>query len=331
MISLRQIRSFVAVYEEGSFTAAAMRERATQSGMSHHVGQLEGELGTALFERSGRAVTPTRAGEIYYDECIAVLQRLEAARQRVVDQRLNGAIRIGLMPSFTRALLPPVLDKFLAAAPAAQISITEAYSGVLTEMVQRGELDFAGVPAFAGATGIVHRPLLRDRETLVRARRRGRKTLTKTRTKALTPARLSELGPLKVVLPGPQNTRRGNIETYFATNGVAVAQRLELDAMMGTLQFVAASDWVAILPFVMMAADLDDDRFEIGPLEDPPFHADFVLIEAARTVMSPTAALFAQLLREEAANTQSVFGKRMGLIAPQSPARHGARVPKSRG
>lgn len=327
MISLRQIRSFVAVYEEGSFTAAAMRERATQSGMSHHVGQLEGELGTALFARGGRTVTPTRAGELYYDECIAVLQRLEAARQRVVDQRLNGVIRIGLMPSFTRALLPPVLDKFLAAAPAAQISITEAYSGVLTEMVQRGDLDFAGVPAFAGATGIVHRPLLRDRETLVRARRRGRKVLTK----ALTSARLSELGPLKVVLPGPQNTRRGNIETYFATNGVAVAQRLELDAMMGTLQFVAASDWVAILPFVMMAADLDDGRFEIGPLEDPPFHADFVLIEPARTVMSPTAALFAQLLREEAANTQAVFRKRMGLTPPRPPARRGARAARSRG
>ncbi len=177
MISLRQLRSFVAVYEEGSFTAAAEREGATQSGMSHHVGQLEDELGTMLFERSGRAVTPTRAGELYYEECIAVLQRLEAARQRVADQRFTGAIRIGLMPTFTRALLPPVLEKFLAAAPAAQISVIEAYSGVLTEMVRRGELDFAAVPAFAGTDGIVHRPLVRDRETLVRARRRGGKSL----------------------------------------------------------------------------------------------------------------------------------------------------------
>jgi LysR family nitrogen assimilation transcriptional regulator len=323
MISLRQLRSFVAVYEEGSFTEAALREGATQSGMSHHVGQLEGELGTLLFERSGRAVTPTRAGELYYDECIAILQRLEAARQRVSDQRLDGVIRVGLMPTFTRALLPPVLEKFLVAAPAAQISVVEAYSGVLTQMVYRGELDFAAVPAFAGAAGIVHRPLLRDCETLVRARRPGRK--------AVASARLSELGPLKVVVPGLQNTRRGNIETYFASNGVAVAQRLELDAMMGTLQFVAASDWVAILPFLMMASDLDDDRFEIIPLEDPPFHADFVLIEPARTVMSPTAALFAQLLREEAANTQAVFTTRMGQSPPQSVARRGTRTTKSRG
>jgi hypothetical protein len=81
----------------------------------------------------------------------------------------------------------------------------------------------------------------------------------------------------------------------------------------------------------MMAADLDDGRFEIGPLEDPPFHADFVLIEPARTVMSPTAALFAQLLREEAANTRAVFRRRMGLTPSRSPERRGARAAKSRG
>ena len=48
MPTLRQIRSFVAVCEEASFTAAAARERATQSGISQHIKKLEAELGTAL-------------------------------------------------------------------------------------------------------------------------------------------------------------------------------------------------------------------------------------------------------------------------------------------
>ena len=110
-----------------------------------------------------------------------------------------------------------------------------------------------------------------------------------------------------VVLPAGQNTRRGNIETYFSTNGVRVAERLELDAMMGTLQFVAASDWVAILPFVMMVADLDDGRFEIRPLDDPPFYSEFVLIEPSRKVMSPAAALFAKILKEQTERARSAF------------------------
>lgn len=315
MISLRQLRSFVAVYEAGSFTAAAAREGATQSGMSQHIKQLETELGAALLERQGREVAPTVAGTLYYRECLEVLKRLDAARHGVAGNSVRGAIRIGLMPTFTRSLLAPALDKFLAAAPGAEISVIELYSGVLTEMTQKGELDFAVVPAFEGATGVSQRLLVRDREMLVRARGRHRGHLK--------PVRLSELGPLKVVLPGRQNTRRRTIETYFSTNGVDVAQRLDLDAMMGTLQFVAAGDWVAVLPFVMMLADLDEGHFEIRPLDAPPFYSEFVLIEPSRKVMSPAAALFAGLLKAEAAQAQQVFRKRIAGSAAGSHRKGG--------
>ncbi|MDH8008446.1 LysR substrate-binding domain-containing protein, partial [Klebsiella pneumoniae] len=77
-------------------------------------------------------------------------------------------------------------------APGSEISVTEAYSGVLTDMILKGELDFAIVPAFEGVTGISHRLLARDREMLVSAKR------TKSNLK---PVRLSDLDPLKVVLP----------------------------------------------------------------------------------------------------------------------------------
>ena len=298
MASIRQIKSFVAVYEEGSFTAAAEREGATQSGISQHVKQLENELGVELVTRSGRDIAPTRAGKLYYAQGAEILKRLELARQSVDPSRIGGAIRVGLMPTFTRSILPPVLEKFLDVAKGADISIIEAYSGVLTDMTLKGELDFAVVPAFEGCAGISHRLVARDREVLVRARRDGKRN-------DLKPVRLSDCDPLKIVLPAGQNTRRRNIETYLKTNGVRVAQRLELDAMMGTLQFVAASEWVAILPFVMMVADLDDGRFEIRPLDEPPFYSEFVLIEPLRKMMSPTAALFAEILKEQTERARS--------------------------
>jgi DNA-binding transcriptional LysR family regulator len=304
MTSLRQIRSFVAVYEEGSFTAAAEREGATQSGISQHVKQLEAELGVALFERQGREVAPTLVGKKYYAECVDVLKKLDAARQSVAVNRIGGAIRVGLMPTFTRSILTPALETFLGSAPGSEISVIEAYSGVLTDMILKGELDFAVVPAFEGAVGISHRLIARDREVLVRARRDD--------AGGFAPVKLATLGPLKVVLPGMQNTRRRSIETYFATNGVTVTQRLELDAMMGTLQFVAASDWVAILPFIMMVSDLDGGRFDIRPLNDPPFYSEFVLIEPSRKAMSPAAAAFADILAAEAKRAQSAFRQRFG-------------------
>lgn len=300
MVSVRQIQSFVAVYEEGSFTVAAEREGATQSGVSQHVKQLENELGVELFERAGREVVPTRAGKLYYAQCAEVLKKLDLARQSVGSSRVGGFIRVGLMPTFTRSILPPALKMFLDVAPGADISVIEAYSGVLTDMTLKGDLDFAVVPAFEGRAGITHHLIARDREVVVRARR----------SKApndLKPVRLSEYGPLKIVLPAAQNTRRRNIETYLSTNGVQVAERLEMDAMMGTLQFVAASDWVAILPFLLMVSDLDDRRFEIRPLDEPPFYSEFVLIEPSRRVMSPAAALFADILKGQTERALSAF------------------------
>ncbi len=61
--SLRSIQVFVATYEERSFTAAARREHATQSGVSQHVRKLEDRLGAKLFSRDRGRVVPTPAGD----------------------------------------------------------------------------------------------------------------------------------------------------------------------------------------------------------------------------------------------------------------------------
>jgi LysR family transcriptional regulator, nitrogen assimilation regulatory protein len=303
MPTLRQIRSFIAVCEEASFTAAAARERATQSGISQHIKKLEAKLGIELFERDRGDIRLTTAGKIYYAECVDVLKRLDAAQQRVAASRVLGSIRVGLMPTFTRSILSPALAQFLQQSPESEIHIVEAYSGVLTDMVLRDELDFAVVPSFEGAAGISHQLLARDRETLVSARQ--------GKIRNIKPVRLRNRGPLKIIVPGPQNTRRRNIETYFTANSVAVSQRLELDAMMGTLQFIAASDWVAILPFLMMVSDLDEGRYDIRALEDPALYADFILIQPARKAMTPAAALFAEMLKRETEQAQKIFHKRV--------------------
>ncbi len=292
MVSIRKIRSFVAVFEEGSFTAAAEREGATQSGISQQVKQLETVLNAVLLVRNGRSVEATPAGRRYYEECVAVLKRLDQANHEIgAALSQGGEVRVGLMPTFTRGVLPRVLRHFMDENPATEIKVTEAYSGVLTDLVRAGELDFAVVPGLPSTVGLSTGLLLRDQEMLVTAKgRTGRHG---------EPVRLADAGPLKIVLPGHQNTRRRNIETYLATNGVIVARRLELDAMMATLEFVRNSDWVAILSSVIMVDDFGGERFEIRPLTSPQLDIDFVLIEPARKAMRPAARRFADLLKLE--------------------------------
>jgi DNA-binding transcriptional LysR family regulator len=291
--SLRDIRLFIAAYEERSFTAAAARENATQSGVSQHIRKLEEAFQVKLFSRDKGRVAPTPAGDNYYRRCLDVLRAHEEADRsvRTYAAGLEGDIVVGLMPTMTRRALAPVLARFIDAHPNIVVRIVEGYSAVLTQQVQAGELDFAIVPAFSGGLGLKSRLFLRTPELLVSAARSG--------LAHLKPVRLAELGPLRIVVPGKANTRRRLLETYFASNGVEVERLIELDAMLGTLDFVARTDWVTVLPGVMMADDGGPRLFTVNPIVDPAFTLDLVLIEPSRRPMSAGAKAFLDMLENE--------------------------------
>jgi LysR family transcriptional regulator, nitrogen assimilation regulatory protein len=302
-IALRQIRAVIAVCEEGSFTRAAAREHATQSGISQHVSAAERSLGLKLFERTSTGVAPTPAGLRFYKRCVEAVGMLATAGEeaRAIAGLVSGELRIGLMPTFTRAVLAPTLDDFVTRHPDVRLHIVEGYSGTLTEMVRADELDFAVVPAFEGEIGLKARLLVRDREMLISGRRRG---LTR-----LAPVRLAECKPLKIVIPGPDNIRRRNLETYFLTHGVEVDAMLEMDAMIGTLELVARSDWVTVLPSLISVNDIHKGELVVNPIVDPPLYDEFVLIQPARRTLSAQARLFLERFEAEVARIQAVWGK----------------------
>jgi DNA-binding transcriptional LysR family regulator len=300
-ISLRQVRAVIAVCEEGSFTRAAERENATQSGISQHVAAVERTLKAKLFERNGGRVTPTPAGLRYYERCVAAVGTLEQAGEeaRAMAGEVSGDLRIGLMPTFTRAVLAPVLDDFVPRCPEVRLHIVEGYSNLLTDMVLDGDLDFAIVPAFEGAMGLKSRLLVRDREMLVSGPRRG--------LRALAPVRLADCKPLKIVIPGPGNIRRRNLDTYFQTHGVEVEALLEMDAMIATLEFVARTDWVAVLPSVISVNDIGGGTLVVNPIVEPELHAEFVVIQPTRRTLSTQARMFLQRFEEEVARVHGLW------------------------
>lgn len=300
-IPLRQVRAVIAVCEEGSFTRAAERENATQSGISQHVAAVERKLGVRLFERASGRVVPTPAGLRYYKSCVGAVGALEKAveQARAVVGQVSGELRIGLMPTFTRAVLAPVIEDFVPRCPEVRLHIVEGYSGLLTKMVLDNELDFAVVPAFEGTIGLKSRLLVRDREMLLSGPRAG--------FKPLSPVRLADCRPLKFVVPGPDNIRRRNLEVYFQTHGVEIETKLEMDAMIATLEFVARSDWVTILPSVISVSDILRGELIVNPLVAPELHAEFVVIEPTRRTLSTQAHIFLQRFEQEVAHIHQVW------------------------
>ena len=293
-LKLQQIRHFVAVYEEGSFTAAARREHATQSGLSMQIKELETALGVRLFERLPSGVAPTVIGRRLYEHATRILRDVRQLTNEMASLAgaVTGEVHVGLMPTFTRAILAPALLSFSAAHPHVSVRVTEAYSGVLTQEVAKQALDFAIVPPGHAGSTIRARRLGTDREYLV--------TRSDTSRPHLSPIDLSrETTPIRLIVPGPSNTRRQRIDAYLEACGVPVAAVLEMDAMMGTLDLVARSDWVTILSGVLCAPDRDGEIRKLHPLANPALHVDYMLIEPSTRSLSPAAQLFAEAITVE--------------------------------
>jgi LysR family transcriptional regulator, nitrogen assimilation regulatory protein len=250
-------------------------------------------------------VIPSPAGDSYYKRCIDVLRAHANATNAAKSfaTGLSGSIVIGLMPTMTRCLLAPVLMAFTEAHPNTVVRIVEGYSAPLTQQVRAGDLDFAIVPALSGLPGLMSRLFIRTPEVLVASVQlpTGRPDHGGMAPwRHLQPVPLAALGPLRLVLPSKVNTRRTLIETYCNSNGVEIARLLEMDAMLGTLDLVARSGWMTILPGIMMAVDDAAGQFKVAPLADPPMALDLVLIEPSRRPMSEPAQVFLRLLEAEA-------------------------------
>ena len=293
-MDLRQIRYFVAVYEEGSFSKAAQRERCTQPGLSVHIQHLEAILSQRLFERNARGVTPTAAGRHFYACCTDVLSAVKVANQRMLDLAgsVAGTINIGLPPSFCKSALASILPDYVREHPFVDVRIAEAYSGTLTDWVVGGQLDVAIVTEPPRHLGLESARFFRDRLVLVTA---PGASASKVSSRPRTP---DELETLKLIVPSERHSLRRVIGSSVRLDPAAGGKVLELDGLIGTLDLVRNSDWAAILPVVAVIDEVRERRLSAAPLSDPDLRLDFLLVQTKDRPLSVASRHFLQSLKK---------------------------------
>lgn len=306
--TLLRIRLFVAVYEERSFTGAALREHATQSGVTQHIQKLEEHLGVMLFIRRGGSVQATPAADLYYRSCTEVLRAHAQSRMAVrpFAAGLDGEVRVGLTPTLTRSVLAPALSRFVTQHPNVLARVTDAYSDVVVAKVRAGELDFAIVPGAQNELGLRSELFASTPEFLTCSSRAGH---------GLVPGqavRLGALGPIKLVLPSQAQSRRASLDAYLEVTGAQVARKLELDTTLGSMDLVAQSDWMSINPAITILREIDRADFIISPLVDPPLTLDLFRIERATEPLTPAARALLDTLKQQ---TDTMVAQANALVA----------------
>lgn len=126
-MDLRQLRYFIAVAEERSFTSAARRLNLSQPPLSQHIQSLEAELKTQLLYRTSRRVELTQAGEALLARGRAILQQMKAAEDEVrsIGAGLIGTLDIGATGSILRGRLAELLASYRAVAPLVRMTVHE--------------------------------------------------------------------------------------------------------------------------------------------------------------------------------------------------------------
>ncbi|UCH75567.1 MAG: LysR family transcriptional regulator [Rhodospirillales bacterium] len=298
--SLRQIRYFVAVFEEGGFSRAAARENCAQPALSVQIRNLEENLGQTLFERSAGGVTPTAAGRRFYGHAVSILRAVRGAELDIAEMRgqVSGAVRAGLIPSAVRGLLPAMLPTFLDAHPRIELRIMQAYSGTLIEWLHAGKLDFALVIEPAVQDGLEIVRFSEERMVLISGRALG--------LKPWRPVRLAALPPLRLVVPTMRHGLRRNIERSIKTSNVTLERIFEMDAMEGTFEFIKRTDWATILPLTAVLNDLDSEQLCLNPIAEPAIKSDFYLVHLTQRPFSAATQSFVDALKAAArANTDA--------------------------
>ena len=295
--TLLRLRLFVATYEEGSFTLAARRENATQSGVTQHIQKLEDYLGVRLFVRGkgNGSVQPTPAGQRYYGACIEVLRAHSESRRALAGladpDRIEGAVSVALTPLMTRAVLAPAVSAFLRAHPNVSVNVRESCPDMVIRKVRAGEVDFGVVPDARDGVGIRGELFGRTPLFLVSAAR-GRLGLRRGE-----PVRLRDLGRLKLVMPAKHQVERSAMDSYLMSSGTCMECCLEIDSPLGALDLVANTDWVSLCPAIMLLREVGDEDLTVSPVCDPML-LDVLMITPARESLQPAARAFAQTLRQ---------------------------------
>lgn len=145
-LELHQLRYVIAVAREGSFTRAAESLFLAQPSLSVQVRKLEQELGVNLFQRNGRGLALTAAGEVFLQHAQRALHEIDEAGRRIEEVKglRRGRVSLGVLPSIGARLLPDILASFHRRHPQIEVTLLEQdVSGEFEQMVHAGRLDMA--------------------------------------------------------------------------------------------------------------------------------------------------------------------------------------------
>ncbi len=142
-MDITTLKAFVIVSETGSFSEAAEQLYLTQSAISKRIQSLEAELKSPLFDRRGRNVRLTEAGEAFLSRARKILYEYDDGKRAIenLSESIGGHLRVGTSHHIGLHRLPDVLREFIRRYPEVKLDLKFMDSEEVCTQIDRGELE----------------------------------------------------------------------------------------------------------------------------------------------------------------------------------------------
>ena len=288
-VSLRQVRSFLAVARVKSFTGAASVLHVTQPALTVQIRRLEEALGVTLFDRDTRSVELTRVARDLLPPFERALQDFDAAvgSARDIATQARGIVRLAALPSVAAGILPDAILQFRQQRPNVMFDLRDVIAGQVLTLVQSEQVDFG---VMGGAIrGVDVETVFEAQDRLHVVYPRGHRI---ARLKKIKPVALSEF-PL--ILMQRDTSVRAVVDAGFHAAGLIPKAICEAIYMMTAVGMVRAGLGLTILP-----GSAREIRAEPGllskPIDDPRFTRPVSIIKRSGRTLPPMSEAFLEHL-----------------------------------
>jgi DNA-binding transcriptional LysR family regulator len=298
-ISLRQMRSFIAVAKLGSFTRAAEFLHVSQPTLTVQIKRLEDALQLRLFDRNPRSVNLTRVGRDILPAFERTIEDLDSVLVDVknVSTAQLGVVRIAALPSFASGLLPDMIRRFRKRLPGASFAVRDVIANALLGLVRSDDVDL-------GLTGgNVDFPdievLFKTSDEIVVVYPDGHPIGKFARITA------DRLAQFPIVMLDSRTSVRAVTDQAFRAAKLMPNPAAEATYMMTALGMVRAGIGITLLP--ALAREITaEPSLRCKRINDPNFSRQVSLIKKKNRTLPPLSKAFADHL----ARDNAAFAKR---------------------
>jgi LysR family hydrogen peroxide-inducible transcriptional activator len=289
-MEIHQLRYFVAVAEEGSFSHAAEREHVSQPSLSQQIHKLEAELNQQLFDRLPRSVVLTEAGRSLLGYARQILSGIADARRSVaaLEQEVAGRLSVGAVPSIALYVLPRLIRQFQQRYPKVTFELFEDTTDKLAQQLENGTLDVV-LASSGDEPSTLKRHSLGEEPLMMLLPEKHRLARKKT-------IKWADLASEKFLLLHPVHSLSQKVRQLLAANKLDPEVVLQGAQLVTIATMVAAGLGVTVIPQMMTGTEFIRGCVAI-PFARPVPTRELTLLRNPLRFESKAAAAF----REEAA------------------------------